>query len=164
MLSKKVQTALNDQIHAELASAYLYLSMATWFEAKNFAGQAQWMRKQAHEETEHAMRLYAYVNDCDGRVILQAVAKPQSEFKSVLDVWEHTLAHEQKVTVSIHALARLAAAEGDLPTQAMLQWFISEQVEEEKTARQYLEQARLLRGSDPATFFFDRHVGKGAAK
>jgi ferritin len=162
MLSKKVLAALNDQIQKETASAYLYLSMAAWFEAKNLPGQAAWMVKQAREEMEHAMRIYAHVNDCDGRVVLEAIPKPAAEFKSVVDVWERTLAHEEKVTASIHALVRLATAEGDLPTQAMLQWFVTEQVEEEKTARGILEQARLLRGSDPATFFFDRHLGKEA--
>jgi len=163
MLSKKVQTALNDQIHHELASAYLYLSMAAWFEAKNLPGQAKWMAKQAREETGHAMRIFDYVHDCDGRVVLQAVAKPPADFKSVADAWQKTLEHEEQVTASIHALARLAAAEGDLRTQTMLQWFITEQIEEEKTARQILEQAKLLRDSGPAVFFLDRHLGKEAA-
>jgi ferritin len=138
--------------------------MAAWFEAKNLPGQAKWMAKQAREENGHAMRLFDYVNDRDGRVVLQALAKPAAEFKSVVDVWERTLAHEEQVTASVHALYEAAAAEKDLATQAMLQWFITEQVEEEKTARQILDQAKLLKASDAAMFFFDRHLGKDAAE
>jgi ferritin len=164
MLSKKVLTALNEQIHHELASAYLYLAMSAWFEAQNLPGQAKWMAKQAREETGHAMRLFAFVHDCDGRVILQAVAKPPAEFKSIVDVWQRTLAHEEKVSVSIHTLFELAAQARDFPTQAMLQWFVTEQVEEEKTARQILEQAKLIKEGGAAVFFFDRHLGKEAEK
>jgi ferritin len=162
MLSKKVQDALNDQINAELGSAYLYLSMSAWFEAENLPGSAKWMRRQAREEVAHAMRLFDFVNDCNGRVTLKAVEEPQVEFKSVLAVWEMTLKQEESVTARIHALYSLAVNENDVRTQGMLQWFVSEQIEEEKTATTMLEQVKRIGPSSSAIFFLDRHLGKEA--
>jgi ferritin len=163
MLSKKMLSALNDQIQLELASAYQYLAMSAWFEAQNLPGQARWMRGQSAEEAGHAMRIVDYVHERDGRVLLQAVGKPALEFKSVVEVWQKALAHEQRVSASIHALYALASEEQDYATQHMLQWFIGEQVEEEATARGILDQARLV-GPGSALFFFDRHLGKDAEK
>jgi ferritin len=162
MLDARVESALNDQINHELASAYLYLSMAAHFEAANLPGSAKWMRRQANEEQAHAMKIFDYVNDRDGRVRLQAVAQPPVEFKSTLDVWERTLAHEQKVSGLIHALYALAVEAKDYPTQALMQWFVTEQVEEEKTARALLEQVRKVGEASSAIFFLDRHLGKEA--
>jgi ferritin len=162
MLDAKVESALNDQINHELASAYLYLSMAAHFEAKNLPGSAKWMRRQAEEEQAHAMKIFDFVNDRDGRVRLQALAQPPVDFKSTLDVWERTLAHEQKVSGLIHALYALAIESKDYPTQAIMQWFVTEQVEEEKTARTILEQVRKIGEASSAIFFLDRHLGKEA--
>jgi ferritin len=164
MLSKKLLTALNDQINAELGSAYQYLAMAAWFESANLEGSAAWMRRQSREEVAHAMKIFEFVHDCDGRVKLGAIAQPKGQFASVLGVWEAALKQEQHVTARIHALHRLAADERDLPTQTMLQWFVTEQVEEEKTARSILEQVRMIGGSTSAIYFLDRHLGKDAAK
>jgi ferritin len=162
MLDAKIESALNDQINHELASAYLYLSMAAHFEAANLPGSAKWMRRQASEEQAHAMKIFDFVNDRDGRVRLQALAQPPVEFKSTLDVWERTLAHEQKVSGLIHALYALAMEAKDYPTQALMQWFVTEQVEEEKTARTILEQVRRVGETSSAIFFVDRHLGKEA--
>ena len=162
MLDAKIESALNEQINHELASAYLYLSMAAHFEAGNLPGSAKWMRRQAKEEQVHAMKIFDYVTARDGRVRLQAVAQPTVEFGSTFEVWEGTLAHEEKVSGLIHALYALAMEAKDYPTQALMQWFVTEQVEEEKTARSILEQVRKIGAASSALFFLDRHLGKQA--
>jgi ferritin len=162
MLSKKLEAGLNAQINAEFTSAYLYLAMAAWFEFKNLPGSARWMRQQAKEETAHAMKLFDHITDRDGRVLLAAVAKPPAEWKSVEDAWAKALAHEQRVTASIHALSAQALKEGDYAAQALLQWFATEQVEEEKTTRTIREQVKLIAPNSSAMFFLDRHLGKEA--
>jgi ferritin len=164
MLSPKIEAALNDQINAELGSAYLYLAMSAHFEAANLPGSAQWMRKQAGEEIGHAMKLFDFIADRDGRVTLQAVAQPQAVFGSTLEVWQLALQQEQGVSARIHALYALAQEENDYPTQTMLQWFIAEQVEEEKTARSILDQVRMIGPASSAIYFIDRHLGKEAGK
>jgi ferritin len=164
MLSKKLLAALNDQINAELGSAYLYLAMSAHFEATNLRGSAAWMRKQAKEEIGHAMKLFDFVTDRDGRVTLQAIAQPKIKFGSTLEVWETALKQEQGVSARIHALYALAQSEKDYPTQTMLQWFITEQVEEEKTAKSILDQVRMIGATSSAIYFIDRHLGKEAGK
>ena len=164
MLSQKLQAALNDQINAELGSAYLYLAMSAHFEAANLRGSAAWMRKQAREETGHAMKIFDFVHDRDGRVTLQAVAQPQIKFASTLEVWETALKQEQGVSARIYALYALAQEEKDYPTQTMLQWFITEQVEEEKTAKSILDQVKMIGSTSSAIYFIDRHLGKEAEK
>lgn len=163
MLSKKLQDALNAQIQVEMASSYTYLAMAAWFESQNMSGQAKWMRKQADEERAHAMKIFDFVNDRDGTVVLQAMPKPAATFASVQDAWKKALAHEQKVSKSINALYELATKEKDYATQALMQWFVTEQVEEEATARAILEQATMI-GSGTSLYFFDRHLGKDAGE
>ncbi|MDO8502065.1 MAG: ferritin [Gemmatimonadaceae bacterium] len=162
MLSPKLQGALNDQINAELGSAYLYLAMAAHLEASNLQGSAQWMRRQAREEVSHAMKIFDFVNDCDGRVVLKAIPEPQAEFSSTVEIWESTLKQERGVSASIHALYALASQEKDYATQTMLQWFVTEQVEEEKTAKTILEQVKRIGPSNSAIYFLDRHLGKDA--
>jgi len=162
MLSPKLQTALNDQINAELGSAYTYLAMAAYFEASNLPGSARWMRRQAREEIVHAMKIFEFVNDRDGRVVLMAIPEPAAEFASVVEIWELALKQEQGVSARIHALYALAVHEKDYATQTMLQWFVAEQVEEEKTARTILEQAKKIGSSSSAIYFLDRHLGKDA--
>jgi ferritin len=160
MLSKRMLSALNDQIQAELASAYLYLSMSAYFENQNLPGFASWMRRQTREEAEHAMRIFDYIADRDGKVTLQAVGEPPAQFKSALDVFEKSLAHERKVTGLINDLYALAVKEDDYASQAMLQWFVTEQVEEEKTVQSIVEQLKRVGASSSALYFLDRHVGK----
>ena len=162
MLSPTLQSALNDQVNAELTSAYIYLAMAAQLEASNLPGSARWMRRQAREEVSHAMKLFDFVNDRDGRIMLAAIPAPQAEYPSNLEIWETALKQEQGVSARIHALYALAVREADYATQTMLQWFVTEQVEEEKTAKSILEQVRAIGPSSSAIYFLDRHLGKDA--
>lgn len=160
MLSKTLQDALNEQIKNELYSAYVYLSMSAHFEAVNLRGFAHWMRLQSQEEVEHAMRIFDFVNDRGGRVVLEALDRPPSQFKSPLDIFQKALEHERKVTGMIHRLYELAVKEADYPAQVMLQWFISEQVEEEKSAAEIVEQLKLIGDQGAGLLILDRHLGE----
>ena len=164
MLSKKLLTQLNGQINAELYSSYLYLSMAAYFESANFRGLARWMRTQAGEEYGHAMKFYDYVIARGGKVELAAIAAPPTMWKSALDVFQVTLKHEQGVTARINALADLAAAEKDHATSVTLQWFISEQVEEEASATEIVERLKLIKDSTGGLFMLDHQLGKRGEK
>ena len=144
MLSKKVEEAINRQINAELYSAYLYLSMAAYLETQYLPGFAHWLRVQNREETSHAMKLFDFVTDRDGRVELQAISQPPTEFQSALEVMQRTLEHEREVTVMINRLYEMAVEESDYPLRVLLHWFIEEQVEEEKNANQIVEQMKLI--------------------
>jgi ferritin len=160
MLSKTIQDAINEQIKNELYSAYLYLSMAAHYEAVNLTGFANWMRVQAKEEQGHAMKFFDYINDRGGRVTLQAIDQPPSEWKSSLELFQQVLQHEQKVTGLINKLYELAVKENDYATQVMLQWFITEQVEEEKSAGQIIEQLKMIEDRSTAVLLLDKQLGK----
>ncbi|MBC7233665.1 MAG: ferritin [Chloroflexi bacterium] len=160
MLSKKLQDALNEQIKNELYSGYLYLAMSAYFEANNLPGFAHWMRVQAAEEQDHALKFFDFIVDRGGRVVLQAIDQPPVEFSSPLAVFETTLQHEQKVTGLINALYELAVAENDYPAQVMLQWFINEQVEEEKNATQIVETLKMIGEKGQALIMLDRELGQ----
>ena len=164
MLNPTVQQALNDQVQKELHSAYIYLSMAAYFEAENLPGAAHWMRRQAGEEQEHAMKIFDFIQDRGGRVTLQAIDAPPATFSSPLAVFEASYAHEQKVTKSIHDLYALAVQEADYPTQVMLQWFIDEQVEEEKNASAIMAQLQMVGDSPAALFMIDRQLAARAGE
>jgi len=163
MLSEPVLKVINDQIEHELFSAYLYLSMAAYFESQSLPGFARWMRLQSDEEREHAMKFFDYVIDRGGKVSLHAIAQPPSEWQSALDVFEHALQHEQKVTSLIHTIYEIALKEKDYPTQVMLHWFIDEQVEEEKNAAQIVDHLRLMQDHMTGLLNLDHQVGKRAA-
>ena len=160
MLTKKLESAINDQIQRELASAYIYLSMAAYFEANTLPGFANWMHIQANEENEHGMKFYNHLVERDGRVSLKAIAAPATDWKSSLDVFKEVQAHEAAVTESIHALYELALNEKDYPTQIMLQWFITEQVEEEKNAAEIVQQLELIDARGTAVLMLDHQLGK----
>ncbi len=164
MISEKIQKAINDQINAEFYSSYLYLSMAAYFESENYKGFAIWMRMQAEEEKEHAYKLYDYMNDRGGRVVLAAIEAPPADFKSVQDVYEKTLEHERKVTAMINKLNALALEENDFATAAHLQWFITEQVEEEATAEDILNKIKMVDGKAGSLFYIDKHMAKRQAE
>ena len=134
MLSEKMRDALNDQIHAELYSAYLYLSMAAYFDSADLHGMARWMRAQFGEEQKHAMKLYDHVVERGGRVTMKAIQTPQIEWASPLAAFQAVYAHEQKVTGLINALVAVARQEGDSTAEDFLQWFVKEQEEEEESA------------------------------
>ncbi len=159
MLSDKMQNAINEQIKNELYSAYIYLSMAMYFHSVNFPGMAAWMEAQAKEEQFHAEKFMTYVNDRGGRVILQAIDQPPADFKSPLHVFEETLKHEQFVTSKIDELVKLAREENDNASLAMLQWFVTEQVEEEATADGILQQLKLIGDAPAGLFMMDRQLG-----
>lgn len=160
VISKKMEEALNKQINAELYSAYLYLAMAAYFESTNLSGFAKWMELQAEEEKQHAMKLYHYIVERGGRVVLDAIQKPQSEWKSPLDVFEAVYAHEQHVTSLIYNLADIARQEKDYATEVMLHWFIKEQVEEEANASSILERIKMVKDSVNGILQYDKILGK----
>ena len=156
MLSKAVQDAINEQIKNELYSSYLYLSMAAHFESTNLPGFGHWMKIQAMEEVKHAMKFFEYVFERGGKVMLKAIDQPPSDFKSPLEIFKSAHKHEQKVTAMIHKLYELALKENDYPSQVMLQWFIKEQVEEEKNAEGIVEQLKMAGDSSAALLMADR--------
>ena len=160
MIGQKLQDAINEQINAELYSAYIYLSMAAYLEDQDLPGFAHWMRLQQDEEQLHAMKLFDFVLDRDGRVTLKAIGAPQSEWGSALEVFEDALAHEKKVTGLIHALYQLAVDENDYPTQSMLKWFIDEQVEEEKSASDAVAQLKMMGDFGPGLLMMDREMAQ----
>lgn len=160
MPSKKMMDALNKQINAELYSAYLYLAMAAHFESVNLTGSAKWMKVQAREETTHALKIYEYVNEVNGRVVLQAIDKPPTDFGAPLEVFEEVLKHEKHVTSLIHALVQLARSESDYATEGFLQWFVAEQVEEEANATKIVEDLKMIGDARHALFMIDRQLGQ----
>lgn len=163
MLNEKVQNALNEQFNAEMYSSYLYLSMTAWFKSINLDGFANWMVQQAKEELVHAMKFYDFINQRGGRVIPAAIAAPPHEWDSPLAVFEKTLAHEQMVTGLINNLVEIANAEHDHATHIFLQWFVTEQVEEEESAGGVLEQLKLVKEDKGGLFMIDRELLNRAA-
>ncbi len=164
MLAKSVQDKMNDQIKHELYSAYFYLSMAAYLESSSLPGAAHWMRLQAQEEVGHAMKFFNHIHDRGGRVTLQAIDQPPTEFKGLLDVFEKTLEHEKKVTGLINDLYALAVQEKDYASQTFLQWFVDEQVEEEKNAELIVQQVKMIGDQRGALFMLDRHLGEREAE
>ena len=160
MINKTMQNAMNEQINKELFSSYLYLSMAAYFEDKNLPGFANWMRLQADEEREHAMKFYDFILERGGRVQLKAIEAPKSEWDSNLEVVEEVAAHEAKVTTSINELYELALKEKDYPAQVMLQWFITEQVEEESSAAEVLASLKMIEARETAVLHLDHRLSK----
>lgn len=163
MISKKMEEALNKQINAEFYSSYLYLSMAADFEAKNLEGFAKWMNVQAQEEWGHGMRIYHYVNEQQGRVTLAGIEAPQTEWDSPLAMFEAAYKHEQHVTSLIHDLVSLAVEEKDYATGIFLQWFVTEQVEEEASASSIVEKLRRIKESPQGLMMLDRALGERKA-
>ncbi|MBU0741498.1 ferritin [bacterium] len=163
MLKEKIQIALNVQIQAEFFSSYLYLSMSAWCENNHYEGFAQWMRMQAQEELFHALKIYDYVNMTGGRVRLQAVQQPETEWQDPVTVFEAALGHERHMTENINNLVGLCVKESDFATHAMLQWFVSEQVEEEATIDSILGKLKMMGGQGPGLFMLDQDLGQRPA-
>jgi ferritin len=159
MLKENVEKALNEQINAELYSAYLYQAMAAYFEDKSLGGFARWMDLQAEEEMAHARKIYDFVNERGGRVILEGIDKPKNEWDSNLEVFEDSLAHEEKITAMINDLVSLAAEEKDYATHSFLQWFVDEQVEEEDNVGEIVDKLKLAGGSAQSLFMMDDKLG-----
>ena len=159
MPTKAVEAAINKQIAMEFHAAHLYLSMSAWLEEKNLPGFAKWMRIQSDEERGHAMRLYDYLIEAGGRVRLEGLDAPPTDFESPLAIVEGSLAHEKKVTTAIRKLYELAEKDKDYATQLMLQWFITEQLEEEKQAQDVIARLKMAGDSSAALLFIDSQLG-----
>ena len=160
MLSKTMEKALNEQINAEFYSSYMYLSMSTYFDSVGLSGAAQWMQAQTQEEWFHGMKLFRYVNERGGRVALKAIKQPPVAWKSTLHVFQDVLSHERKVTGLINDLINLALEEKDHATNIFLQWFVSEQVEEEANVGAVLDKLKLIGKDTTALFTLDATLGQ----
>jgi len=160
MISEKMVKALNDQVNAELYSAYLYSSMQAYFLSVNLEGCANWMSVQTKEEMTHADKIYKFINERNGRIELEAIAKPQKEWKNALDVFETAHKHEQYVTGRINSLMELAKGEKDYATESFLKWFIDEQVEEEANALKIVETLKMTKESAGSLIMLDHQLAK----
>jgi ferritin len=164
MPTKAVAAAINDQIAMEMESAYIYLAMAAYFDEHNLPGFSHWMRMQHQEELAHAMKLFDFMLDNGGHVVLQALGKPPSQFKSPLHVMKQSLKHEQKVTAAITKLYELSVQEKDYPAQILLQWFIAEQTEEEKTVGDIIAQMEMVGDSGSGLMLIDQQLSGRTAQ
>jgi ferritin len=160
MMSDTMQKAMNEQINAELYSSYLYLSMSSYFTSINLVGMATWMRVQTQEEMFHAIKMYDFVNERGGRAIMKAIAQPPADWKSPLAVFENGWAHEQKVTGLINSLLDLATSERDHATAIFLQWYVTEQVEEESNASGIVNKLRMIGKDASSLFALDQELGQ----
>jgi len=158
MISKKMEKALNEQVNAELYSAYLYLSMEAYFKSLNLNGFANWMMVQTQEEVSHAMKIYGFIDERGGRITLKPIDGPKTEWDSPLEVFEAVYEHEQKVTGLINDLVDLAIEEKDHATNSFLQWFVNEQVEEEASADQLVQQLKMMEKAPGGMFMLDREL------
>jgi len=158
MFSDKMNAAINAQINAELYSSYLYLSMAAWFADKGLNGCENWMKIQAQEEASHAIKFFNHVTERGGRVTLESIKKPDTEWASPLAVFQATLKHEQHVTSLINDLVALAMDGKDFASQNFLQWYVSEQVEEEATAMDLCNKFEMAADSKPALLMLDKEL------
>ena len=159
-MDKSVLSALNEQIRAELHSAYLYLAMSAHFSEQDLDGFAHWMKLQATEEVEHAMKLYEHVLHRGGHIELKAVDAPPKKFGTPLSIFEAALAHEKKITTMIHDLFDLAREKDEYATELELQWFVKEQVEEEDSAGRAVEQLKMAGDSTAALLMLDHRFSQ----
>jgi len=159
MLEKKMEMALNQQVNAELWSAYLYLSMSYDMDNKGFEGMASWFASQAKEEFDHATRFMKYIGERDGKVTLMPIGEVRQVWNSPKDVFEDTLMHEKIVTKKIHELMDLAVELKDYATQNVLKWYIDEQVEEEDTARKIIDKLKKIENVPAALYALDKSLG-----
>ena len=157
-MNSKIVAAINHQINRELYSSYLYLAMANYCHEQNRGGFAHWMEVQAKEEHEHGLKLMGYLRDRQAKVRLAAIEQPPHSYKSLLDVFEHVLAHEEAVTAHVNELYAVALKEKDFATQIELQWFIKEQVEEEKNATEVVTLLRQANDAPAALLSLDRYM------
>lgn len=163
MIGKKIQDALNAQINLEQFSAQLYLAMSAHCEGRSFRGFAHWLRVQAQEETKHAMKLVEFVVDRGGRLALAAIATPPSEFGGITQVFEQILEHEKSITGTINALFELSRAEKDYASEIALQWYVTEQIEEESNVGQILDQLKAVGEQGGGIWYLDSKMGKRGA-
>ncbi len=159
MLSQTVQDALNDQINTELISSYNYLAMSAYCERNNFLGCAKWLKVQSQEEYGHGMKIYQFMQDRSSKVVLKQLPAPRGDFASVIEVFEQALEQEIQVSAKINALYELAFTEKAFAALVELQWFITEQVEEERTAREVVAKFHMVKNDPSAMLDLDRELG-----
>lgn len=160
MISQAMQDAFNKQINEELYSAYIYASMANFFEHRSLKGFANWMRVQSEEELGHARRFVTFMNDRGGRVILDTVKAPRIDWETPLEVFENAYAHECHISACINDLSTMSINEKDHASHAFLEWFVTEQVEEESAADEIVQQLRLMEGAPGGLFMMDRELAQ----
>jgi len=163
-LSTIIEKSLNEQLALELSSAHVYLGMAAYFEHTPFSGFARWMEVQYGEELEHAKKFFKYIAERGGKIKLQSLSEPKSEYKTALEAFQVSLAHEQKVSAAICALYELANSEKDFATVSFLKWFIDEQVEEEKNVGDLVVKLEMVGDNRNGLFQLDHHAGKRGQK
>lgn len=163
-LEKNVLKAMNEQINKELFSSYLYLSMSAYCASENYPGCAKWLNMQSEEERGHAMKIYHYILERGSKVELEAFDKPKTEFKNISQLFTLVLEHEQKISASITTLYELSLKANDYPSQIMLQWFLTEQVEEEKNANEIVDLLKKVGDSPVSLMMFDRQLGARTEK
>lgn len=159
MLSQKLQDAINAQINKELYSEFFYFAMAAYFESEGLKGFANFFKVQVEEERFHSMKFFNYMNERGAKVIMDAIAAPPQEFKSALDVFEQAYKHEQFVTKSINDLMALAMAENDFATISFLNWYVDEQVEEEATMDDIVNQLKFIGDNGYGLLMLDKELG-----
>ena len=162
MISVGLQDAINEQINRELYSAHLYLSMSAYFETLSLGGFAHWMRSQYHEEVSHAMKLFDFITDRDGRVVLKSIDQPPIEFESPHSVMRMSLDHEREITRMIDNLYELALAEKDYSAHVLLEWFVDEQVEEEKVLTEIVDHLKIIGDDGTGLLMMNARLGDRA--
>ena len=158
-MTRKIEKAFNEQVNAELYSGYLYLAMAAYFDSANLEGFANWMRIQAQEETAHALKFFDFIRDRRGRVVLESIAKPPKEWKSSREAFEAAFKHEQAVSARINNLMTLALEEKDNAAHSFLEWFVTEQVEEEAAVDRIVQKLKLAGNQGAALLMLDSELG-----
>lgn len=164
MMSDRMEEALNKQINAEMEAFYSYLSMAAYFESENLLGFSTWMRNQADEELTHALKIYDFVHERDGRVVLHSLNAPRAEWAGPADAFRSALDHERQISEKIDKLVDLAIEESDHASHTFLQWFVSEQVEEVATVNAIVQKLKLIEGAPGGLFLVDQELGQRPAE
>ena len=157
-LNDKINKALNEQVNAEMYSAYLYLSMGSWFEEQNLTGFANWFRCQYLEENMHGMKIYNFINERGGRALLTAIESPRTDWDSFIEVFEQVAEHEAHVTSLINNLVHLSREIKDYASESFLMWYVDEQVEEEATADELLSRLKLIKDDPSALYNMDNEL------
>jgi ferritin len=160
MIAKRIEEALNGQIKNELYSGYLYLAMSAYCTSEGIPGAAHWFMAQSQEESAHAMKLYDYIHQKGGRVALLPIDAPPTEFGSLLDIYKMVLKHEEGVTANFNDLMEIALEERDHATRIFLEWFVSEQVEEEAHTREIIDQLKMAGDHNASLMMIDKELGQ----
>ena len=160
MISKKMEENLNTQLNNEFSAAYIYLSMSAYTSANGFNGCARWFNSQYQEETAHAMRLFKYLEDQSAQITLKEIKTPSFTYNSIIDVFEKALSHERKMTVWLNDLSDQAMKEKDHATYNLLQWYVTEQVEEEASFGEIIDQMKMVGGDGYGIYAIDKELGK----